>query len=57
MKCADCRFYAPGYYEYLGTCEIKLPPHLAQASESCSDMVHINDECDLGQAKQVEAEK
>lgn len=58
MRCENCRFYMPTpEYEWKGVCAIKLPPQYEQSSESCSRNTRADNECDLGQAKQVEAKE
>jgi hypothetical protein len=36
---------------------IKLPPHLQEAANNYAWTTRADNECDLGQAKQVEAEE
>lgn len=58
MKCADCKFFQRhAEYQWAGGCNIKLPPHVQEPANNYDTGTREDNECDLGQAKQVEAEE
>ena len=58
MKCQDCKFYEPhAEHEWAGRCAIKLPPQLQEPANNFASFTLVDNGCDLGQAKDVEADK
>ena len=58
MKCSECKFADNDYPDSdHGTCQIKLPSWVQQREGDLGRTVYLgewsNDECDLGQSKEV----
>lgn len=58
MRCENCRFFAAHpEHDWVGSCNIKLPPHLQEPANNYSWGTRADSECDLGQPKQEESEE